>query len=386
MMRMMGLIVIGVVGLICVQPCFGLDDEHWQRANEAIGKGIAYVRSTQGDDGSWTANAGPGVTALVVATMLDQPDISTGDPVVSRALAYILSKCRDDGGIHDGILENYNTAICLSALARVNDQPEAAKAIRQAQAYLGGLQWDDQTDPQGQAVSQQHAYYGGAGYGKHGRPDLSNTQIMLEGLHESGLDCNDPVFVRAMTFITRCQGTAGNKMFGDRIVQDGGFIYSTSVNKDQIGQPQSKAGQEAVDDMDEAVVSRLRTYGSMTYAGFKSYLYANLSRDDPRVVDAYGWIKNNYTLDQNPGMPEAQKYQGLYYYYVTFARAMGAWGTTTIPTADGAGHDWANDLVDKLVSLQHEDGSWVNESDRWLEGDADLVTAYALTALTKAIR
>jgi len=54
-----------------------------------------------------------------------------------------------------------------------------------------------------------------------------------------------------------------------------------------------------------------------------------------------------------------------------------------IDTKDGK-KNWAQDLSAKLVSLQKKDGSWTNEADRWLEGDANLITAYALTALTLA--
>ena len=49
----------------------------------------------------------------------------------------------------------------------------------------------------------------------------------------------------------------------------------------------------------------LRSYGSMTYAGFKSMLYAGLSADDPRVQAAAGWISKHYDVKSNPGMQDA---------------------------------------------------------------------------------
>ena len=199
--------------MLCA-PTAALDDEHWAQGNEAIEHGIAYLRSTQSDDGSWSPQPGPAITAMVLAVMLERPNISATDPAVQKALNYVLSKRQPDGGIHDGILENYNTAICLAALARVNDRPDSAEAIAKAQQYLRGLQWHDQADPQDQPIDTSHPYYGGAGYGKHGRPDLSNTQIMIEGLYQSGLDCDDPVFIRALAFITRCQGTSANTVSG----------------------------------------------------------------------------------------------------------------------------------------------------------------------------
>ena len=34
-----------------------------------------------------------------------------------------------------------------------------------------------------------------------------------------------------------------------------------------------------------------------------------------------------------------------------------------------------------IAARQQPDGSWVNSNPRWMEGDANLVTAYALLAL-----
>jgi hypothetical protein len=36
-------------------------------------------------------------------------------------------------------------------------------------------------------------------------------------------------------------------------------------------------------------------------AGLKSMIYAGLTQDDPRVKAAIGYIKDRYTLDENPG-------------------------------------------------------------------------------------
>lgn len=378
-------ILLATVLLVGAQA-HALDDAHWRKANASIQRGIDYLRTTQNENGSWSPEPGPAITAMAITVMLDRPDISPDDPAVARGIDYILSQVQPDGGIHSGILHNYNTAICLSALARVNTRPGVAEVIANAQRFLMGLQWHDQPGPDGKAVDASHPFYGGAGYGKHGRPDGSNTQIMLQGLYDSGVDCNDPAFQRAIVFISRLQGVESNDLHAQRIQPDGGFIYATSINKDLVGVPESKASPELIDEAKLGrPVSGLRTYGSMTYAGFKSYLYAQLDRDDPRVVQALDWIRNHYTLERNPGMPQHMDQQGLYYYYVTFARALNAWGSTTVD-AEGGSHDWANDVVDALVSRQREDGSWLNEADRWMEGDPNLVTGYALLALQEALR
>ncbi len=365
-----------------------LDEQRTQQAQAAIARGIAYLRQQQQPDGAWSPKPGPAITAMAVQVLLDDPATSLEDTALRRAVGYILSKRQPDGGIHDGFLENYNTSICLSTLSRLRLMPVVPVAIVEAQNYLRQLQWSGQLDPQGKPIDENHPFFGGAGYGNHGRPDMSNTQIMIQGLHDSGLRCDDPAYQRALVFITRNQGTASNKEFADKIVPDGGFIYATSLNKDNIGEPQSMAGSVVMEDG----TSRLATYGSMTYAGFKSYLYAELDRNDPRVVDAFRWITRNYTLERNPGLrddpatPTDERLQGYYYYLHTFTRALHAWGEVQITLADGSIRNWRADLVDRLITLQRTDGSWVNEADRWMEGDPVLVTCYALIALQYACK
>jgi squalene-hopene/tetraprenyl-beta-curcumene cyclase len=116
----------------------------------------------------------------------------------------------------------------------------------------------------------------------------------------------------------------------------------------------------------------------MTYAGLKSMIFAGLSPDDPRVKAAAKWIAQHYDLDQNPGIGSA----GLYYYYHTFAKALSAMGVDQFEDSSGKKHDWRRDLVSELAGRQKANGSWVNENARWLEGNPNLVTGFALLALT----
>lgn len=386
--------LLTLAGLLAVlftaAPARALDAEHREKAEAALEKAFTYLRQNQNDDGSWSPKPGPAITALIAAGMLSSPGIDREDPAVAKALDYILARQKDDGGIYDRILANYNTSIALMALGRVrNTDSRINKTVEKAQDFLRGLQWDGQKGPDGKTIDENHPYYGGAGYGGSGRPDLSNTATLIAGLNDSGLICTDPAYKRAMVFIERLQGTSANTKYNDQIEPNGGFIYATSHNKDRVGELESKAGTI----VDSTGKSRLRTYGSMTYAGFMSYLYAQLDRDDPRVQDALKWVTHNYTLDQNPGMvdnpdtPQDETHQGYYYYLHMFARAMHAWGDPVVTDGDGNNHDWSNELIDKLVSLQNDDGSWINDAhDRWAESDPNLATAYAILALQYALQ
>ena len=121
----------------------------------------------------------------------------------------------------------------------------------------------------------------------------------------------------------------------------------------------------------------LRSYGSMTYAGLKSMIYAGVEKDDPRVKAAVEFLKKNYDVDSNPGLGQ----QGLFYYYNTISKALAALGESNFVDAAGTSHDWKAELRSKLAKLQQADGSWVNETSRWMEGDPNLVGGYVLLAL-----
>ena len=205
-------------------------------------------------------------------------------------------------------------------------------------------------------------------------------------MRDAGVPSDDPAFQRALVFLSRVQmhDDINDMPYADKSKQ-GGFIYATSQNKDTVGSGQSFAGEveESLDDGTR--VSRLRAYGSMTYAGFKSLIYAKLRENDPRVRAAQEWISRNYTLEENPGLGT----DGMYYYYLTFARALDAFGQERIPVQSGQNsemRDWANDLIDRLAVLQNEDGSFRSVDDRWMENDPVLITAYALIALQHAVR
>lgn len=392
-------------------PAAAVDEAHRTKAEAMAGKAVEFLKSRQDKEtGGWSVpskDSGgkqpnlPAITGLVMTGLLLDPKCDQSDLTVTSGVKYMLNFQQSDGGIYDRILPSYNTSICLSALSR-STMPQAKAAIEPAQRFLRKLQFSEDSDSgvgAGDApkkVDRDHPYYGGVGYGKHGRPDMSNTQFMLQALQDSGVSPEDPAVQRALVFLQRCQmlDAVNDQPYADKSRQ-GGFVYSTTENAESVDQQagQSQAGkiEETLDDGTK--VSRLRAYGSMTYAGFKSYLYAALPKNDPRVTAALGWITRNYTVQENPGMGT----DGVYYYYVAFSRALSAWGQPTLevtsaPAADTKSaperttRDWANDLIDRLAELQNADGSFKSVDDRWMENNPDLITAYALIALRHAAR
>jgi len=340
---------------------------HGARADEtvlqrSIEAGSRYLTEIgQAEDGSFSAESGPAVTALALTGLL-RTGTSVDADVVSRGLDYLLSFTQPDGGIYPegSPYANYETAIAVMALVACNDDGRSDAAVAKAEAFLKGLQWDGD-----ESIEPSDPAYGGAGYGSKQRPDLSNTAFLIEALRAAGVGEDDPAIQRALVFVSRTQNLEGpaNTMPFAAKNPDGGFYY-TPANGGE-----SQAG--------ETPSGGLRSYASMTYAGLKSMIFAGLDREDPRVQAAVEWLRKHYTFKENPGMGDA----GLYYYYQTAAKALDVLGDEVFVDAEGREHRWREELAAELASRQQEDGSWINENSRWLEGDPNLVTAYALLAL-----
>ncbi len=340
----------------CAADDIGADPEQLKAILE---RAADYLKSHQGKDGSFSPRfAGPGVTAVVVAGML-RSGFRVDDPVVSRGLGYLEKSVKPDGGIYDKRLANYTTSVAVMALQEANKDGKYDAIIKNATAYLKKLQHN---------LEEEDFKFGGVGYDDKSRPDLSNTQYFIDALIAAGVPKNDPAIKRAMKFVSRCQnlpGETNDRPFAKKTTEDdkGGLVY--------VPDPEDKPHQTPE--------GGLRSLGAMTYGGLRSFLYAGVSKDDPRVKGAVGWIRRHYTLDENPGMGQA----GLFYYYHTFGKAMAALGEDRFVDAKGQKHDWRRELSEAIKKRQQENGSFINKGDRQFgEADPNLATGFALLALS----
>ena len=358
----LGLALLGALESALAQDAarrqFGPDAKQFADSRE---QAINFLRTTQADDGSWTTPTAPGISGLVVVALLES-GVPADDPTVAKGLKHLESFVQPDGGIYyvKSNHRNYETCIGILAFNKANEGGRYDKVLAGAEKFLRNLQWDE-----GEGLESSDTAYGGAGYGSHSRPDMSNTQFLLETLQELGAKSEDPAIQKALVFVSRSQNleTEHNTTPHAAKVNDGGFYYTPAAG----GTSQAGTTPEG----------GLRSYGSMTYAGLKSMIYAGLTADDPRVKAATEWIRRFYTLEENPGMGQ----QGVYYYYHTFAAALDALEVYEFKDAAGSTHDWREELAEQLFELQQENGSWVNKAERWYEGDPNLATAYALRAL-----
>lgn len=352
-------------------------------AQRTADKGIAWLLKQQQDDGSWQTDKSvpPAVTAMVMRIVAQDARHGPASPVVKKALANLLATQKADGGIYKDMLGTYNTAICISCLASLND-PALKGVIDKAVAYLKANQWTDAVAlPNGEKIDEKHPNYGGWGYGgTRGRPDVSNTAVALEALKDAGLKPDDPAYQAALKFVSRMQNRSESNpaaWAGD----DGGLVYSPG----REGNGESSAGEFTTPDGKR----RLRSYGSMTYAGLKSMLYTGLTKSDPRVKAAMGWIEGNWTVDENPGMaqagPRSSPRAGIFYYYNTLAKALAINGEATIVDRARVSHDWRLELIGKLAAVQKEDGSFIGEH-QWMENSPIIATSLAMLALQDAMK
>jgi squalene-hopene/tetraprenyl-beta-curcumene cyclase len=330
---------------------------------QAVDRAIDFLQNrAQAPDGSFAAGNGPGVTAVVTVALL-RHGRTPNDPLVAKSLKYLEGFVQADGGValKTSMYRNYETSLALVCFAEANRDGRYDRLVRGAENFLKANQW---AEAQGQDPSSPA--YGGAGYGKHMRPDLSNTNFLVDALHAAGAGPNDEAMQKALIFVSRCQNLESehNTLPWAAKNPDGGFYYTAAAGGESPAGKTPNGG--------------LRSYGSMTYAGLKSMIYAGVGHDDPRVKAATKWIEQHYDLSSNPGLGPS----GLFYYYQTFAKALDATGTKELVDAAGKKHDWRRDLVAELLKRQRPDGSWVNRDPRWLEGEPSLVTGYVLLSLS----
>lgn len=340
----------------------------------AIGKGLGWLAAKQQSGGFWAQPEYPAVSALALTAFQGDPSNyyqKKYQENIRNGYDYLLKNARPDGGIYGKDLANYNTSISMMALLLANNSAYEP-VLKKARKFLVTLQ-----DDFGEKGMGDDPLDGGIGYGgSYKHSDLVNTSFALEALHYTRFlksdVSNDPEakdlnWKAAAQFISRCQNLPGSNdqswASGDP-ANKGGFVYFPG---------NSKAGDAKVDG-DKAA---LRSYGSISYAGLLSLIYAQVDKNDPRIKAVLEWLSKNYTLDENPGMGQ----DGLYYYYHTMAKALSSAKVDTLTLQDGRKVNWRKELAKRLLDLQNGDGSWMNKNGRWWEKDPQLVTAYATITL-----
>lgn len=353
-----------------------------QEIQLAYQRGLDFLKKKQNPQtGQWGEAEPVAFTGLILSAFMLHPARKLGDPLpenLEKGYAFLLKSVQPDGGIYLKARANYNTSLALMALL-LNPKLENEQVALRARRFVIGQQND--FDEKGKA---DNPVDGGVGYGspKGDRPahaDLSNTHFALEALyHAQALLAdkgdaakNEPQlnYAAAIEFIQRCQNRpeSNDAPWVSRDPKDyGGFVYAPG---------ETRGGEVKLPDGRVA----LRSYGSISYAGLLSFIYAGLNAEDPRVKAVLQWLSENFTLDENPGLGA----EGMFYYYHTMAKGLAAARVDVLKLKDGRAIDWRAELGRKLLNIQKGDGSWKNDAGRWMESDDVLVTSYTLLALAR---
>ena len=121
-------------------PAKKVDAEKLQKIQKS---GINYLKNSQLEDGLWTTETVPGISALVTTALLES-GVPASDPVVAKALKRLEGYIQKDGGIYysKSNHRNYETCISIMALHAANKDGRYDQTIKNAEKFLRGLQWD----------------------------------------------------------------------------------------------------------------------------------------------------------------------------------------------------------------------------------------------------
>jgi len=358
-----------------------IPESNRREGEAAARRAMEWLREKQHEEGHWSSPQWPALTALPVWALSLSEDFRETE-TVRKGVEFLKRYAHPNGAIfvepdeerRGGGLSNYNTAIAMVGL-HMSGMEDARPYVLRARRFV---------------ASAQHlggdVYHGGFGYDavtQRAYADLSNTFVAIEGMRltesveDLRTDGERVDFDRgaAVEFISSIQNRRESnpaEWVSDHPDDKDGFAYRPDDSRGMVRQ--AADGKEA-----------FRTFGSMTYAGMLSLIYADVDRNDPRVRSAFGWAQRNWSVSENP--PADQ--EGYYYFINVLSKAMATFGRNIFTRENGEEVNWRVEVINELVKRQRIDengrGFWVNDNNRYWEGDPVLSTAYALIALQVAL-
>ena len=344
------------------------DPKQW---NQTVDKALAYLKSTQAADGSWSRDNSPGVTGVVLTGLL-----RTGRSTARRRDAGESAQVHRElinpkaghiaGKDPKAQLQNYVTSVNVMALPAANRPDKYKAVIGDAAKFLKKLQWDE-----GEGKTPDDDFYGGAGYDSKSRPDLSNTQFFLDALKAAGVPQDDPAYKKAL--IVR-----------QPLPEPQERVQRPAVGRQdqrrQLHLHRGRRRRRPRRDDPPTAPARLRQHDLRRHQE-----HDLLRRVEGRPADEEGARLDARRTTRWTPTPACRRHSRSAACTTTTTRwpsAWTCWAWTSSPTPTGVKHDWRADITAALAKRQQPDGSWVNETDRWMEGDPNLVTGYALMALS----
>jgi squalene-hopene/tetraprenyl-beta-curcumene cyclase len=382
--------------LSIVSSCKRSSEEFPATIDGSIAKALKWLSERQFRNGAFPEGAlawekegalerpHPAMSALVLYAMVSAPE-KLRNPYkknIEKCIKYLISEIDQEGCIGTkSTLDlfygypSYATSIAL--LAMLSYKPQELKPhIDKLVKYLRNSQLVEHNGWK----EMDKDYYGAWGWDfKKGKipfkVDLSCASYIIEGLIRAGIKHDDPVFQKFLIYLGRCQNIPESN--NDKI-HDGGFFFMPS---------RSKAGYKKLADGRILHLS----YGSMTCDGLRSLIAIGFDRSDKRVSSAIDWLRENYTIEKNPGYRKDAENADvlfetgtLFYYYHSLAKVLSVLGEKTIEIKNGKKVIWAKEITDKLLSLQTGEGFWINKDGFMKEDDPFIATSFSILALSTA--
>jgi len=338
------LVFVAVISIVLWTPCRSFAAIDAATVQQSIDRGIAYLRSTQNNQGGWKEYTGQsgGLTALCTLALLTA-GVPPDDPAIQKSLAY-LRKLEPT--------ETYSVALQTLVLCQIAAPGDLVRIQR-------NVQW---LEEQQNGSEEANAFRsGGWGYGgARGGGDPSNSQfalLALDAAEQRGVAVDPKVYQLAAKYWQTRQTATGAWAYGSDSPPTGSMtcagIASTVICRGRLGDASSQ----------------IRA-GEIVCCGGKP------QEKDP-VEAGLNWLGERFSVQINPGNSGSST---LFYYLYALERVGRLTGRRFI-----GGHDWYREGAQRLVELQDGfQGFWSGVG--FAEDDRNVTTSFALLFLAKGKR
>lgn len=378
----------------------------------AIEKGVAFLRTQQQPNGSWgdlnskapTYSGGGtpwqhplGATAMALYAML-KCEVPATDPAVVKGLAWMKKAgLKDNSSAYEISASLLAVTATADPFKKTKDAAAAGAKVRLApehKALAATLQKAllDRRHPRGWRYSK-------LGVNPGGTEDVSSTMfamLALTAADRCGLPLDPNVVVGVASYVMTLQEKDGPEV--PRAVR-ARKPAAAKPDKEKGRYAGPGSGEEPKDHArgfhysidpttkdDDKIVTGARTSCGIGVLTLARYFLANAKLDpskptiqpktlDRCIYDGLAWLAQNWNASVNPGSPGGR---AINYMYAT-ERAMDLVG------ADRLGeHLWYVEMVQALLPMQEERGSWDTKDTQVGEKGPVVDTAYALLFLRRA--
>ncbi len=332
-------LLAGSVLLAILQPSSALAALDAASVQQAIDRGVAFLRSTQDRRGNWKEWTGQngGLSALCTLALLTA-GVAPDDPTIQKSLAYLRTL---------EPTETYSVSLQTLVFCQVGAASDLVR-IRRNVAWLEAEQ-----------IESADERTGGWGYGGgRGSGDPSNSQFALLALDAAelrGVAVSAKTFERASHYWNSRQTTSGAWVYGPGQPPSGSMtcagIASTVICRGRLGDASSRIEN-----------------GEIICCGGK--------REQREPVEAgLDWLGERFSVTINPGNNGS-----LFYYLYALERVGRMTGRRFI-----GGHDWYREGAQHLLASQDGfQGFWSGVG--FTEDDRNVTTSFALLFLAKGKR